>query len=181
MKKFYLSPYVSLCLVLILLSSCASMRRFSEKNSDLSDFSLNNKINLALFSDNVEILGDICFHVFEGKVLLACSVSSEQQKQRAEDIVRAIKGVSKVYNHIHVKKDATPADTINDAYISTRLAWSLMIMGDILRDDYTYEVHRGIVYFLGKAPDDSLRRKVIDAARSINGVEKVVSYITLAT
>lgn len=180
MKRFFQST-VPLCFILILLTACASMRRASDAHPDLSDFALNNKINLELFSDNVEILGDICFHVFEGKVLLACSVRSDQDKQRAEEIVRAIKGVTKVYNHIHVGKDETTVDTVNDAYISTRLAWSLMVMGEILRDDYTYEVHRGVVYLLGKAPDDRLRRQVVDAARSISGVEKVVSYITLAS
>ncbi len=161
------------------LVSCASVRRTSEVDKGLSDFDLYNKINLDLFEENVEILGNICFRVFEGKVLLTCAVSSEEDKKRAEEVVRNIKGVSKVYNHIMVEKNCTTVDYVNDSYISMRLAWSLMFMGEILRDNYTFEVHHGVVYLLGKAPDDRIRQMVIDAARSISGVEKVVSYITL--
>jgi osmotically-inducible protein OsmY len=178
-KTYYLTQVLALSFLVFLVGACASMRRSSETDQGLSDFALNNKINLELFADNVEILGNICFQVFEGKVLLACSVAKEQEKKQAEAIVRKIKGVSKVYNHIQVGKNEKTVDTVNDAYISMRLGLSLMVMGNILRDHYVYEVHNGIVYLLGKSPHEKIRRQVIDAARGISGVEKVVSYISL--
>ena len=155
------------------------MRRTSEADKNLTDFDLNNKINLELFSENVEVLGNVCFRVFEGKVLLACSVKKQEEKELAERVIKKIPGIVSVYNHIQVGDGKETVDYVNDSYISTRLGWSLMFMGEILRDNYTFDVYRGVVYLLGKAPDDQLRRQVVDAARNISGVEKVVSYITL--
>lgn len=167
-------------LALCFLVGCSSARRVSLADKSVSDFDLSNKIDYALFKENVEILGDVCYAIFEGRVLLACSVKTEKEKKIAEKVVRDIKSVAKVYNHIIVgRSDSSTVDYVNDSYISKRLGWSLLVMGDIMRDDYTYEVYRGIVYILGKAPNEQIRQKVINAARSITGVEKVVSYITL--
>jgi osmotically-inducible protein OsmY len=168
--------------ILLVLVGCSSARRVSLVDPSVSDFDLSNKIDFALFEENVEILGDVCYTIFEGRVLLACSVKTEKEKQTAENIIRKIKSVAKVYNHINVgRSDSSTVDYVNDTYISKRFGWSLLVMGDIMKDDFTYDVYRGVVYILGKAPNEQIRQEVINAARSITGVEKVISYITLNT
>ncbi|HEX3000615.1 MAG TPA: BON domain-containing protein [Armatimonadota bacterium] len=68
----------------------------------ISDETIANMVKNALASDPRVGSMDITVHSYHGRVQLQGDISSASQKLAAEEIARAIPGVTSVHNHLRV-------------------------------------------------------------------------------
>ncbi len=119
--------------------------------------------------------------VYEGRVLLTGLVRSEDQ--RAEIIRRAwtVRGVREVINEITVDTKGATGTLARDSWISAQLRAKILVDRDIIGINYSVEVVRHTVYLFGVAQDKRELDKVINYARNVEYVERVVNHVLLKT
>lgn len=144
-----------------------------------TDFSIENSINVNLFRENVALYFQICLKVFEGDVLLACHVPTKELKEKARKIAQKTPGVRRVLDNTSVGTSREISQYSKDNWIATQFGTKVYADGKLLPGNYLSEVSDGVVYLLGRARDAVERKKVIDIARGIPGVKKVISYIRI--
>lgn len=119
--------------------------------------------------------------VYEGRVLLTGLVRSEDQ--RAEIIRQAwtVRGVREVINEIVVDAKGATGTLARDSWISAQLRAKILVDRDIIGINYSVEVVRHTVYLFGVAQDKKELDKVINYARNVEYVERVVNHVLLKT
>jgi len=74
------------------------------KQAPITDDSLYNQVKIKLAGDQVVKGGGLDVDVKDGVVTLGGSVENPQQKERAEKLVKKMKGVKQVVNKITLRK-----------------------------------------------------------------------------
>lgn len=117
--------------------------------------------------------------VYEGRVLLTGTVRSEDQ--RAEIIRRAwaVRGVREVINEIFIDAKGESGTLARDTWISAQLRAKILVDRDIIGINYSVETVRHTVYLFGVAQDKKELDKVINYARNVEYVERVVNHVLL--
>jgi len=90
-----------------------------------------------------------------------------------------IDGVKQVYDEIQVGPDSHFIDEARDSVISTRLKTDLVWDGQVKSINYSIKTEDGVVYVMGSARSGAERDRVMDYARNIPTVRRVVDYVTI--
>jgi osmotically-inducible protein OsmY len=92
------------CIALIVaLAACAGTRTKESAGEYVDDSVITSKVKAALVADPVTKAREISVETFKGVVQLSGFVSTAAEKDKASEIARSVKGVSKVKNNIIVK------------------------------------------------------------------------------
>lgn len=92
------------CITLILaFASCAATRTKESTGEYVDDSSITAKVKAALVNDPVTKAREISVETFKGVVQLSGFVSTSEEKDRAGEIARGVKGVADVKNNINIK------------------------------------------------------------------------------
>jgi osmotically-inducible protein OsmY len=73
----------------------------------------------------------------------------------------------------------TLGDVTRDSWITTKLKSKLVFDGNVASRNYTIVTVGAVVYVMGVAQNQGELNAVIDHARHVAGVRKVVSYVRL--
>ena len=130
---------------------------------------------------NIKLSEDLDTTVYEGRVLITGTVPSEEW--RAEAVKRAWKvdGVKEVYDEIQVGPDEGFMQDMGDTTITSKLKAQLVGDGDVKSINYTVTTVKGVVYIIGSARSQAELDRVVNHARNISNVRRVVSYIRIRT
>ncbi|MDX3894727.1 BON domain-containing protein [Pusillimonas sp.] len=117
---------------------------------------------------------------YAGNVLLMGDVPTEQDKQRAQELVSKIEKVKRVYNQLRVG-DITPLSVrTNDSWLSTKVTTTLINTKDVPTRTIIVATERGVVYLLGRVtPAESERAG--KAAAGVAGINKVVKLFEIVS
>lgn len=147
-----------------------------------SDTWISAKVKNKLYQFNPELHASVGVNVQNGEVLLTGSVSEESWVQEAERLAREVEGVKTILNHLGVKNsDLRVGEIASDSLITTELKSHLLCDGDIRSLNYSVKTVGGTVYVMGTAQDAIELEKVLNYARNIKGVVKVISYAQIKT
>jgi osmotically-inducible protein OsmY len=92
------------CITLILaFASCAATRTKESTGEYVDDSSITAKVKAELVNDPVTKAREISVETFKGVVQLSGFVNTPEEKDRAGEIARGVKGVADVKNNINVK------------------------------------------------------------------------------
>ena len=94
--------------VATLSSGCAGTSTRESTGEYIDDATLTTKVKAAFVKDPLVKALDVKVDTFKGTVQLSGFVDTAEQKSRAEQVARSIRGVSDVKNNISVKAAATP-------------------------------------------------------------------------
>jgi len=140
---------------------------------------LTTKAKTVLLTD--DLVNGVGIHVdtFDAHVTLHGKVSSELEKKRAEQRVRAIDGVVDVRNLLAVvpqpeRKATAIADNAVQIAVQTALKNDLALAQSSIR---VKSVNEGVVVLSGNAKTLSAHRRAIARARRVDGVRRVASEI----
>jgi osmotically-inducible protein OsmY len=120
--------------------------------------------------------------VFNRRVLLTGEVPTEEDKRKAEAIVRTIDNVHGIINELTVGPPSSFSVRSSDAYITSKVKAALFTEKDLSSNYYKVVTESGKVYLMGlvtQAEGD----KGADTVSRVTGVVQVVKvfqYITLA-
>jgi osmotically-inducible protein OsmY len=145
----------------------------------VDDLTIRAELNKLFFEDNVDLLQDVSFNVIEGRVLLKGAVEKQEHRLHALKLAWQASGVREVINEIQVTDQGGVVDYARDTWISTQLKAEILFDTEILSINYNIETINGVIYLAGIAQDQAELDKVIDHARRIENVKKVVSHVIM--
>jgi osmotically-inducible protein OsmY len=136
-------------------------------------------VNSAWADASLEIWQKLGLDVVERRVLLTGKVPTEAERARAVQLVWKVDGVKEVIDEIKVTDKGDVGNYARDTWISTQLRTKLLLDKDVLSINYSIETVDQAVYLIGIAQDEAERSRVINYARSLPYVQKVVNYVWL--
>jgi len=118
--------------------------------------------------------------VREGRVLLAGTLPTQEQRDDAERIARQIRGVTDVINVVEVRESKSTNTHLTDGRITQQLRLRLTLDRSVHAGHFEIETVDSTVYILGTARDQRELERVAFLAATVVGVKKVVSHALLA-
>ena len=145
----------------------------------VKDLTIKAELNHLFFQDDIDLYNDVSISVMEGRVLLKGSVPTYEDRIRAGWVARQATRAEEVINELQVTGEGGILDYAKDSWISFKLRARLLLDLDILSVNYDIETVNGTIYLLGIAQDENELEQVKAHARSVDGVEHVVSHVIM--
>lgn len=123
-----------------------------------------------------DLFPEISTDVYEHVVMLTGTVKFAQNKQRATDIVRGVKGVKRIINELQVTKDYGVGAAANDLWIETKLKVLLLGTKNIRSINYRWRSVNGSVYVIGAARSQAEMNTVLNVIRKTERVKRVINH-----
>ncbi len=154
-----------------------------ERSTDdvVDDTGIKLAINKAWLESDTTIFSNLNTRVNEGRVLITGVVADPEQRLEAVRLAWQVDGVREVINEIEVAEPAGFSGYARDTAISAQIKSRLLFDTSIQSINYTIVTESRVVYLMGIAQDDAERARVIDHARQIPYVRRVVDYTRLKT
>lgn len=128
---------------------------------------------------NTGLNDDLNCRTYQGRMLVTGTVPTQEWRDEAIKRAWTAKGVKEVYDEIKVGKPESFGSNAKDAIISQKLKAKLLTDADIHSNNYIVTTDRGVLYIIGSARSDAERDRVVDYARNLADVKRVVSYIRI--
>jgi len=123
-----------------------------------------------------DLFPEVSTDVYEHVVMLTGTVKFAQNKQRASDIVRGVKGVKRIINELQVTSDYGVGSAANDLWIETKLKVLLLGTKGIRSINYRWRSVNGTVYVIGAGRSQAELNTVLNVIRKTERVKKVVNH-----
>lgn len=117
--------------------------------------------------------------VYEGRVLVSGTVPNEDQRVDAIQLAWKAKNVREVINEVEVTNEGGVVNYARDTSISTQLSAQMLFAKEVQSVNYSVEVVNGVVYLLGVAQSQAELDRVLNIARNIGNVKRVISHVIL--
>ena len=184
--------YLVIFTIFLFLSGCASaivggaatLSLAGVQERSIKDAAIDLEIEL-LIQDNMfredteKMFSAIDVIVIEQRVLLVVIVVNEKIRDKAAAIAWETNKVKEVLNELTINKNLNLVSSAKDARISLNLSGLLIGDSNISDINFSHSVSGQTIYIIGIAENDSELNYVLNHARTIQGVKKVVSHIIL--
>jgi osmotically-inducible protein OsmY len=147
--------------------------------SAIDDATIELNVNSALLQKSESLFSKVGVESVEGRVLLTGAVLTPEDRVEAGRLAWTVDGVKEVLNEVEVTDKSSIVDYAKDAWITTQLRGKLI--GDRLVSDINYSIEtvNGVIYLMGIAQNEAELQRVTGHARTIRGVNRVVSHVRL--
>lgn len=156
------------------VAACASSRSLDESVTDLS---ANTELKGVLFADRTHDYNDIDLTLFEGRLMLTGTMRTEEGRRKLIENAWKAEGVDQVIDEVAIGDKTSLGQGFEDARIDQTLRAKLLADGDVTSGRYKIAVSKGVVHLLGAARSRRELDRAVELARTIGGVEKVVSHV----
>ena len=172
-----LAPLVLSACVGVTVSLNPEERPFSK---GVDDFNTRTELNAKLLAEDPRMYTNVSTSVIEGRVHLAGTVLNDEKRRRATQLAWETANVVEVVNDIEVTEEPGGiVATARDRWISAKVRGRILGDNSIRDVNYTIDTQNRVVFVLGIAQDRGELDRVLDHAREVEGVERVVSYAVL--
>jgi osmotically-inducible protein OsmY len=191
LKKLY--SFVCLLFLITCLSGCAgtllggaavvglaSVQERSIKDAAI-DMKLGLQLQKKLFTLSKEkLFGSVDVIIIEQRVMMIGNVESQELRDLASQAAWEISPkIKDVLNEITIGEKSTIISEAKDARISLSLSGLLIGDSDISDINFNHSVSKQVIFLIGIAQDNEELNKVINHARTVKGVKKVINHIIL--
>jgi osmotically-inducible protein OsmY len=146
----------------------------------VGDTAIRAEINHYWLDKDHRLFIDLNLQVHEARVLVSGVVKDAQVRADAIQLTWKAKGIREVINEVEVIPDGTGiVDYGRDTAISTELKARLLFAKEINSVNYSTEVVNGSVYILGVAQNQAELDRVLNVARNIANVKRVVNHVLM--
>ena len=115
---------------------------------------------------------------YNGFVLLAGQVPSENLKTLAADVVREVDDVRRIYNELEIGPAVTAGTITNDTWITTQVKSKLLASSDTPGTRVKVVTENSVVYLMGLLTEAEADRVALEAAE-VSGAERVVKLFEI--
>jgi osmotically-inducible protein OsmY len=143
------------------------------------DTALRLRINALLFNKDERLWRKVGMQVYMGRVLLTGTVETEAMRAEAVRLAWSAKGVKEVINELQLADSGSASGFARDTWISTQLKSALLFDKQVSSINYSIETVRGTVYLIGLAQNRVELDRVMNHARGLSYVKKVVNYVQI--
>ena len=191
LKKLY--SFVCLLFLITCLSGCAStllggaavVGLASVQERSIKDAAIDMKLGLQLqkklFTLSKEkLFSSVDVIIIEQRVMMIGNVESQELRDLASQAAWEISPkIKDVLNEITIGEKSTIISEAKDARISLSLSGLLIGDSDISDINFSHSVSEQVIFLIGIAQNDEELNKVINHARTVKGVKKVINHIIL--
>ena len=117
--------------------------------------------------------------VLDGRIFLTGKIDDLEDKLKLTKLAWETDGVRSVRNDIKVKEEFNFKQSAKDLLITSQLRTALMFNKEIKSRNYQIDTYKKRIYIYGIAETKDELKLVVDEAKSILDVEKVVASILL--
>lgn len=143
-----------------------------------ADTATSTKIRAKLLEADQHLFTDIGIEVYEGRVMLTGRVVTEDMRANAVRIAWSVSDVKDVINEVQISPNPL-SDLANDTWITTQLKTKMTLDKEVLAINYSIETVGAVIYLIGIAQDQAELQRVINHARSIKYVKRVVDHVRI--
>lgn len=143
----------------------------------IDDAKIQAAIDEKWLSANFDMLRNINLRVREGRVLMVGAAPDEKLVAEAVRLAWQVPGVKDVYNEVFITQSQGVLDYSRDTWIATQLQAEMTFNGKIYAINFTVDVVNGTVYLLGIARSQAELDRVVDLARNLRYVRRVVNHV----
>ena len=186
-----MKAYLSIFLIITLLSSCSPAGRFGAGvditfdprtiGMQIDDTIMQKNLVARLSLNEKRYFLNIQVEVLDGRIFLSGKVNEPEEKIKITKLAWETKGVREVKNAITIKGQSNFKQTAKDILITSQLRAALIINKKTKSRNYTLETINKKIYIFGIAMDIEEKKEVLSEAEKIYDVEKVIPSIYLAT
>jgi osmotically-inducible protein OsmY len=137
------------------------------------------RINALLSNKDERLWRKVGMQVYMGRVLLTGTVETEAMRADAVRLAWSAKGVKEVINELQLADSGGASGFARDTWISTQLKFALLFDKQVSSINYSIETVLGTVYLIGLAQDRVELNRVMNHARGMSYVKKVVNYVQI--
>ncbi len=135
------------------------------------------RINALWSSADERMWRKVNLQVYNGRVLLSGVMDTNEMRDEAVRLAWQAEGVKEVINEIQLAESTGVDGFARDTWIATELKSKLLFDSKISSVNYSVEVSAGSVYLIGLAQSQDELDRVINHARSLEYVKRVISYV----
>lgn len=169
------------CVAPLIMGGAAATAMVATKEKGIggtmTDSNICTKVKMNLYNFNPDLHAKVSVSVQNNDVLLTGVVQDPSWSQEAERLAKSVDGVKEVINHIETEGEETLGSMTSDSWITTRIKSKLLFEDDLYSLNYTIETSNGIVYLTGVGQNEEEINRVVEIARNIGGVKKVVNLV----
>lgn len=169
---------IAAAIFLSLAAACATSPNLDESFSDIG---ADAELKGVLFADRSHDYGDVDLTVYEGRLMLTGTMASEQGHRKLIENAWKARGVDEVIDEVIVGEGTSLRQGFEDSRIDASLRTRLIADGDVKSGQFKASVSKGVVYLLGVTHSEADLSDALEIARSIGGVEKVVSHVRVTS
>jgi len=167
-------------LVTLAMVACASTRTQKSAGEQVDDSVTTGRVKAALIADPVTKAHQIDVETFKGTVQLNGFVDTAASKDRASEVARGTKGVTKVQNNLTVKSDPRSAsDTVDDGAITMKVKAALAGDPRTKAHQVNVETREGVVQLSGFVDNSEAKSTAEELARSVDNVKSVDNELSV--
>lgn len=111
---------------------------------------------------------------YNGYVLITGQVPTQELKDQAAEVVKAIPKVRRIYNELELASPTSTLTRTSDGWLATKVKTVLLAREDIEGNRIDVVVENGVVFLMGLAYKVEGER-AINAVSDVSGVQRVVS------
>jgi osmotically-inducible protein OsmY len=145
----------------------------------VSDTAIRAEINHYWLQKSEKLFIFVNLQVHEGRVLVSGAVTDPQTRADAIELAWKAKGTREVINEVEVTNEGGIGAYARDTVIVTELRSRLLFAKDVQSVNYSIEAVNGVVYLIGVAQDPAELDRVLNVARNLRNVRRVVSHVLL--
>ena len=139
------------------------------------------KVNIAakFINSQDNLFVNVSTSVIQGRVLLTGLVDNQETRIEAVRKVWEVEGVNEVINEIQIGNRATLKEYAQDVWITTQIkALAAKTIG-FRSVSYNFETIQGKVYVAGITSRPNQLEELLNAIKTIKGVEEIVNYVVV--
>jgi osmotically-inducible protein OsmY len=145
----------------------------------VSDTAIRTEINNNWLQKDHKMWMALHMQIYEGRVLVSGTVPTADERADAISLAWKASGVREVIDEVEVSNGGGIVDYARDEKIETELSAKILFAKGVNSTNYSVEVVGGVVYLLGVAKDQRELDTVLNIARNLADVKKVVSHVLL--
>jgi len=128
---------------------------------------------------NTQLNDDLNCHTYDGRMLVTGNVPTDAWHDEAIKRAWQAKYVKEVYDEINVGPGSGLETDAHDAVTTQKLKTQLLTDSDVRSNNYIVTTENRVVYIIGSAHSEAEKQRVIDRARALSGVRRVITYIRI--
>jgi osmotically-inducible protein OsmY len=145
----------------------------------LSDDLIWTKVQARWLDNDADMFSKVRLQIQEGRLLLTGVVQTATVRMTAVRLAWEVDGVKEVINEIKVAEAPDLGQAAQDQWVAQELRNKMLFDSAVRSVNYSVEAVEGTIYLMGIAQNKTELQRVIDHARDISYVRKVVSYVRI--
>lgn len=148
----------------------------------MDDSAITAKVKTALVDDKEINSTDLSLSTTRGVVTVDGFVTSHQQIERVDHLVRSISGVKQVINHLHLKsaEQTNLKSYASDTATTSEIVARLLANKQVSSRHISVTTTRGTVLLTGNVSNRQQKNKAAEIVRKVSGVRAVKNELSIS-